>query len=65
MSNHNDNVYEVVVTHYDSETKTKTIVLGPKALLAKNEDAARMCAVREVPDSFDCNALEVQARVFK
>jgi hypothetical protein len=64
MSNHNDNVYEVVVTHYNKETKMKTIVYGPKALIARNEDAARMCAVREVDSKYDCNDLSVQARAF-
>lgn len=64
MSDHYDQVYEVVVTHYDRETKAKHIILGPKAFLAKNEEAARMCAVREIDATYDCNDLKVESRAF-
>lgn len=64
MSNHNTEVFEVVITHYDKETKTKAIIYGPKAILAQNEDAARLEAVRNIGMEFDSNELQVIARAF-
>jgi hypothetical protein len=64
MSEHNDQVFEVVITHYDKVENIKTIVWGPTALLARSEETAKMCAVRQVDDKYDCNDLKVLARPF-
>jgi hypothetical protein len=64
MSEHNYSIFEVVVTHYDSEMKKKTIVFGPEAILARDQDVARMIAVQQLEHSYDINSLEVLARAF-